>query len=1041
MAGKVRARKLWAYSQSSSGSIAIAMMAKVAVSRVPAVRLSSVTLAGCVAGLIGVPAGTARAQEVDATAVEGAETSDAAGNAEIIVTGSLIARRDARSSSPISTVGESELSATGQPSLDKVIGQLPQFAGGQGAAEVGDTQGTIGFGGGQSYSDLRGLGPNRSLVLLDGRRLMPSSPDGAIDLNTIPSSLIGSVEVITGGASATYGSDAVAGVTNFKLRTNLDGLELSAKKGITDQGDGDTTSVSAAFGADFAEDRGNFLFAVEYAERGAVIGSARPFFANIRQLARPPEGIIAAGNYGGGAPTIAAVNAVLARYAGTTPISGSGLYNGAIGVNGDGTIFTDLAGTNCVQNYRGLNQGVVGLNISSNCRQVQIALGQYFAVQVPLKRYNAFARLTYEFSPEITGYAQFGYLRSEAFSRTGPGSSKPSAPLLVPQNNPFLTGNADLRAILNSITPTPTGNIIVTKALTTLGNRLSSFDNDVWQAVLGLKGEIPGTSLQWNVYGSYGKSKFVNVMAGDISLAAVTSVLNGTANYSGPAGTCRGYAWNPLGLDPLSPGCLEYVGRTNINVNDQSQRIVEATIQGPLFTLPAGDLSFALGAGNRQTSFDYLPDSTLSTNDSIGYGFVSAASGKQKVSEVFAELLVPILRDTPFFQELTANLGYRYSDYSLFGGQHTYKADLSWRPVEPVFVRGSYSVAIRAPSLGNLFGPTSVAQLPIGTGPNAGDPCAVGSIYRTGGSASQVQALCQAQGVPAAIYPTYTYGISTVAGQDGSNVNLTPERAKTYSFGVVLTPRFDSKLFDKVSLSVDYYNIRIKDAIGSLLLSDILPRCFNSDGASNPSYSVNNAYCQRISRDPLTGQIALGQQGLFNFATYTVAGIDTQFTWGFGLEALGMSPSAGALEFSTTASYLRQYKVAGLLGSPTLNYAGSAGFGGVGGGISHPEWKINTCITYSNDDFSLSLLWRHISAMVHSDVVANPASATPGVPAYNYLDLNADFDIDKRFSFGLGVTNLTDKAPPFISASPLTTDAATYDVIGRSFYASIKAKF
>src|SRR3546814_4918613 len=144
---------------------------------------------------------------------------------------------------------------------------------------------------------------------------------------------------------------------------------------------------------------------------------------------------------------------------------------------------------------------------------------------------------------------------------------------------------------------------------------------------------------------------------------------------------------------------------TNINVNDQSRRIVEATIQGPLFTLPAGDLSFALGAGNRQTSFDYLPDSTLSTNDSIGYGFVSAASGKQKVSEVFAELLVPILRDTPFFQELTANLGYRYSDYSLFGGQHTYKADLRWRPVEPVFVRGSYSVAIRAPSPGNLFWP------------------------------------------------------------------------------------------------------------------------------------------------------------------------------------------------------------------------------------------------------------------------------------------------------------------------------------------------
>lgn len=185
----------------------------------------------------------------------------------------------------------------------------------------------------------------------------------------------------------------------------------------------------------------------------------------------------------------------------------------------------------------------------------------------------------------------------------------------------------------------------------------------------------------------------------------------------------------------------------------------------------------------------------------------------------------------------------------------------------------------------------------------------------------------------------------------------------------------------------------------------------------------------------------IGQQGLFNFATYTVSGIDTQFNWGFGLDALGMSPSAGSLEINTTASYLRDYKVAGLLGSPTLNYAGSAGFGGVGGGISHPKWKINTRVTYANDGFSLSLLWRHISAMVHSDRVANATSTTPGIGAYDYLDLNADFDIDKRFSFGLGVSNLTDKAPPFISASPLTTDAATYDVIGRSFYASIKAKF
>lgn len=987
----------------------------------------------------------ASAQEAaqDATPEKAASEQPAPQSQDIVVTGSLISRRDATSSSPISTVDSAALSATGSPSLDRAIGQLPQFSGAQGAAEVGDTQGTIGFAGGQSYSDLRGLGPNRSLVLLDGRRLMPSSPDGAIDLNTIPQVLVGSVEVITGGASATYGSDAVAGVVNFKLRTNLKGLELSAKKGITDEGDGATTSLGAAFGGKFADGRGRVLFGLEYANRKAVLGRDRPFFANIRQLARPPEGIIAAGNYGGGAPTVNAVNSVLAGYPGTTPIAptANGLYNGAIGVNADGTIFTDLAGTNCVQNYRGLDGPTLGLNISPNCRQVQVALGQYFSVQVPLTRYNAFTRVDYDVSDAISVYAQFNYLYSKALSSTGPASTKPAVPLLVPQSNPFVTGNPALQQILSSISPAPTGNIIVTKLLEVLGNRVEPFKYNVWQGMVGAKGEIPGTSFKWDVYGSYGKSQFVNDMYGDASLAAMTTVLNGTANYRGQAGSCIGYAWNPLGLDPLSAGCLEYVGRTNHSTNDQSQKIVEATIQGPLFALPGGDLSVAVGADHRESSFNYVPDSTLRTNDSMAYGLISAASGKQRVNEAYVEVLLPILKDVPFFRELTADAGYRYSDYSLFGGQHTYKADLTWRPIDPLMFRGGYSVAIRAPSLGNLFGPTSVAQLPIGTGPNAGDPCAVGSIYRTGANASQVQALCLAQGIPSAIYPTYTYGISTVPGQDGSNSGLTPERAKTYSVGTVFTPRFNTPLFDKVQLSVDYYHIRIKDAIGSLLLSDILPRCFNSDGASNPGYSVDNAYCQRITRDPLTGQISLGRQGLFNFATYTVAGVDTQLAWRIGLDTFGLSPDAGALQINTTASYLRKYTVAGLLGSPTRNYAGSAGYGGVGGGISHPKWKVNTGLTYDGNVFSATLMWRHISSMIHADKLSNPASTTPGIKAYNYFDFNADFDVDKRFNLGFGVTNLTDKTPPFISASPLTTDAATYDVIGRSFYASVKAKF
>src|SRR5882757_8923113 len=345
-------------------------------------RLITVLLSGAIAGLA-VSAALAAAPAADADAQVKSETLEA-----IVVTGSRISRRDYQSDSPIVTIDQSTLAAAGQPTLDRAIGEMPQFAAAQGMSEVGDVQGATGFAGGQSYGDLRGLGPNRALVLLDGRRLMSSNPNGSVDLNTIPMSMIDTVEVITGGASATYGSDAIAGVLNFKLRQNFSGAEINVTHGGTTHGDGETEHVSVLLGGNFADNRGNSILAFEYSERGAVHGADRPFFANIRQLARPPEGIMPAGTFGA-APTIAAVNGVLAGYPGTTPIAGSGAYNGSLGVNTDGTIFTDLAAPNCVQNYKGIGQ-LKGVNISPDCTKVQVGLGQYFAIQVPLTKYNVF---------------------------------------------------------------------------------------------------------------------------------------------------------------------------------------------------------------------------------------------------------------------------------------------------------------------------------------------------------------------------------------------------------------------------------------------------------------------------------------------------------------------------------------------------------------------------------------------------------------------------------------------------------------------------
>jgi iron complex outermembrane receptor protein len=1000
--------------------------------------IATVLLSTAMAGL-SVSNALAESPSASADSQEKSETMEA-----IVVTGSRISRRDYQSDSPIVTIDQSSLSAAGQPTLDRAIGEMPQFAAAQGMSEVGDVQGSTGFAGGQAYGDLRGLGPNRALILMDGRRLMSSNPNGSIDLNTIPMSMIENVEIITGGASSTYGSDAIAGVLNFKLRQNFSGAEVSVTHGESTHGDGATEHVSALLGGNFAEDRGNSVLAFEYSQRNVVHGADRPFFANLRELARPPEGIIPGGTFGA-APTIGAVNGVLAGYPGTTPIAGSGAYNGAIGVNTDGTIFTDLAAPNCVQNYRGL--GPKGVNISSNCTQVQVGLANFFAIQVPLTKYNVFARSTYKLTDDISAYMQFNFMESSARDETAGGSTGPGKFMSIPLTNPYVVNNPGLQAILASRPADPanptalTGPLSFTKLLSASGDRLQTFKYDVYQALAGLKGDIPGTDLTWDVYGSYGRTQFNNLQQNDSSKSAFAAILNGTANYTGATGSCIGYAWNPFGSNPLSPGCKEFATRENSNVNTMTQKNVEATVQGKILPLPAGDLRFAFGADYRGTSFDYNPDHGLVTADSFSYDTSIPTAGEQNVREVFGELLVPVLKDLPFIQELSLDLGARRSQYDLFGGVNTWKADLNWKPISTLTVRGGYAKAIRAPSLGELFAPTVTGNLNIGSPPNAGDPCATGSVFRTGASAAQVAALCQAQGVPAALYPTYTYGVDSVHGTSGGNPALTPETANTYSIGSVWSPHFDNELMRKFQVSVDYYHISIANAVGSLQLTDILPRCFNSDGISNPNYSASNIYCQQITRDHNTGDIVLGHEGLLNLSTYKTDGIDTEVDWSFGLDALGLSERAGTFRLNSLIAYVHTFDVALLPGSPVLDFAGSIGNAQVSPEMSHPHWKANTAFGYAIGPVSAAVHWRYIAAMKHQDLVVDPTATTPGVGTYNYFDVDAHWNVIEHLELTAGLTNIGDKAPPFVSGQPLSTDTATYDIIGRTYYVGFKAKF
>lgn len=973
------------------------------------------------------------------------ETTAETPPSDIVVTGSRIARRDYQANTPIVTIGQGALVGAGQPTLDRAIGQLPQFAAAQGLAQVGDVQARTGFQGGQAYSDLRGLGPNRSLVLIDGRRPIASNPNGSIDLNTIPMVMIENVEVITGGASATYGSDAIAGVVNFKLRRKFNGVELSGRIGGTFEGDGGNRQFAAIAGHDFAENRGSAIVAFEYSGRDRIAGSDRAFFQNIRLLARPPEGIVEAGLFGA-QPTVAAVNSILARYPGTTPISGTGQYTGALGLNTDGTLFTTSAGTNCVQNYRGLDQGILGLGLTANCRQVAVALGNYFSIQVPLEKYNVFTKLDYEIAHDITAYGTFNFMHSKARDSSSPGSTGPGKYLVVPLNNPFVVNSPVLQQLLASRPATAGAAALarplsVTKLLTASGPRSQSFEYDVYQGVAGVRGRLPGTALNFDLYYSLGRTHFTNIQFNDTSRANIASVLNGTANFTGSAGTCIGYAFNPFGNNPFTPGCEQYITRDNTNINTTRQEIIEGTITGPIFALPGGDLSFAVGGTYRNNSFDFRPDNNLILGDTPSFDNIVATGGRQRVKEVFGELEVPVLRDVFLIESLSFNLGYRRSDYTGFGSVDAYKADGAYRPVEQLLIRGGYQRSIRAPSLGELFAPTATGSINIGAVPGAGDPCDSRSAFRTGANAAQIQGLCIAQGVPAAIYPTFTYVNDTAFGSTGGNPNLTPEKADSFTVGTVWSPKFGGSLFRAFNVSVDYYNIKIRDAIGNISLTTILPRCFNFDGQSNPTYSLNNVFCQQITRDTNSGAISFGREGALNLATYKTDGIDFQFDWGFGLDAFGLKGDPGALRLNTVVTYTNTFKVSSLPGSPVLDFAGSIGNNAVSAQIAHPKWKANTSVGYSVGPFAITGRWRYIDKMIHQDRVVSPAATTPGVPSYSYFDADFAFVVNERFQFTGGVTNIGDKGPPFVTGQPLTTDSATYDIIGRSFFVGAKVKF
>jgi outer membrane receptor protein involved in Fe transport len=956
----------------------------------------------------------AHAQE--APAADASPASSAAVGADskmqsVVVTGSKIARRDYSSPSPVVTTPKEVLQEGGAVTLESALNELPQFT-------PSGTDSTGGQGqGARATLDLRGLGDNRNLVLLDGRRLPLSSAFGQVDINILPPAIIDGVETISGGASAVYGSDAMSGVVNFKTLRKFEGLVLDVQYGNSQKHDAARKSPSLVAGTRFADGRGHLLFSVSYDEREGLPGANRPFF---RQAV--PSSYIGTSTYlpsANNLPSQAAVNSVFSSYG----VAAAVPRTNNLGFNDNGTLFSQTGAIN----YRGPvdnNYALIGGNVRMPVLyQSDLING--------LRRENLFNKVEFRFTPDLTGYTQLLHTHSVAHTNSGGSLTQfgLGANTTVPLTNPFIPN--DLRTILAS-RPNASAPFLWNTRFVGIPAKQWDEAYSTDQIIVGLRGNIPYKDWTWDAYVEADRSVHDQTLYNAVLSSRVQELLNAP---DGGRSVCAG-GFNPFGIAnsrSLSDACRNYLSTTAISKEELTQRMGEVSAQGSLFSLPAGDVQFATSANYRKNTYNYLPDSQLAAQNIEAVIASQRSSGKTAVKEVALELRVPLLQNVPFARTLALSPGARVSDYDLSGVTRTSKIELEWSPVQNVLVRGGLQHAIRAPNIGELFSAATGAQVQFGSPPNGGEPCDVRTAARSGANAASLRTLCMATGIPASVVDSYTFPTVATSTVSSGNPKLKPESASTKTLGLVLTPQFDNPLFSQVSASVDLYDIRIRDTISAVPAASALNKCYNLDG-SNPAYSPANPFCQLISRDA-NGLLTQVAAPYLNLGLLKTSGMDMQLDWHFRLAALGLPAQWGAFGVNTAANILHSYQSQALPGDAIQEFKGTVGL------VIRPSWQSTTTFRYELGSGSASLRWRHIPAMKDITSVTRPASPTDGVAKYDMFDLTLHYALNKNIELRGGVNNLFNRDPALVPGNQNLTLASTYDIIGRAYFVGMRTRF
>jgi len=976
---------------------------------------------------------------------------------EIIVTGSRIASPNEVSTSPIQVISSKSIQVSGKTDITDIISQLPQIFTNDLGQDLGNGTSGLTTPGGVATADLRGLGPARTLVLVDGRRLGVGSPNTAIaepapDLDQIPAGLVERIEVVTGGASAAYGSDAIAGVVNFIMKRNFEGFQVDGQVGENwhDNGntfvqglvrqfggapptgtakDGRNRTFDMLMGTNFADGKGNITAYLSYRHADPVESSQRDYGACQLGVPFPP-----------------------------TDANGN-IIGTACGGSSNSNWFQPTAGPSAGNVYSVYGHSFVPRGSVATTPPADYNSQAFISMTRQNERYNAAFMVHQEITDAFQPYAEFFFMDDRTHQQTAPAAlfkdSNPldstgagdyyvncSNPLLSPQQQGVLCTPAQIAA--DTANPgSATVRMRIGRRNIEGGDRFVDFQHTNYRAVFGAKGNF-ADAWSYDVYGQYFYTKFTDSNQKYLSYEGIGNALLVTGSAANP--TCintnaRGCVpYNIFSDGGVTQAALNYLYQLGTAQGSSTLRTLHADVTGKLgnygITSPLATEGVGVNIGfEHRNDHEFLqPDSAEESGLLAGFGSaVAPIDNSISVKEEFIELRAPLVQDKPGAKELLFDTGYRRSDYTTAGVTNTYKFEVQYAPIADYRFRASYDRAVRAPSVAELFTPPIVGQAVIGN-----DPCAPPITF------SLLQ--CERTGVTAAQYNSGSIpqGTATQLSQETSgNAALKPEQADTYTIGVNFAP----SQIPHLTGSLDYYHINIKDEVGVIPYLVILSNCANTG---------DPAYCSQIVRSPSTGSLTGNSttsggyvvQKNYNLGTAINSGIDAQLNY-----RLDLPPGFGGISFALNGSYLLHNETAPLPGAHTYD---CAGLFGITCQTVNPRWHHLFRTTWETPwNVAASLTWRYIGAVSQDNNSGDPTLhfSTWGaydfynarIPSYNYLDLEATWNINKILQIRAGANNILDKDPPVLNSELVSGGAANtyslYDMFGRQLFLAFTAKF